>query len=221
MVNSTANAILPANFFPGEHHILIARGRVAKMHSGNRKFDKMISDIAGEYAAAPCKATKGLILTKLINQIHDAAPDAGFVRKDPSTGRWTLAEEALARQTAAQALRNALSSFYRSSKQFKSKRRFQRISQDQVDTYNQKSCTSSLEVDGKIPSVTESLFYESLHTRCVSPSESIGCGPMDTLDVLLDSFLPVTLTGNPFEPTPLAPSLDWDSADFDFDPIPF
>ena len=126
MLSSTAT-ILPATFVPTEHHVIIGRGRKTKMHNGNRKFHKTLYKVAREYSSAPCKADKGSILTQLITSIHQQGPNAGFIRKDAATGRWTLVEEALARQTAAQAIRNLLSGEYRSSKQFKQQRRMQQI----------------------------------------------------------------------------------------------
>jgi hypothetical protein len=128
-MRAITSTVLPALFSPNEHHIIIGRGRDVKMHSGNRKFDQMIQAIAVEYAAASCKARKGMILSWLIEEIHDSAADAGFVKRDPISGRWFSVEESLARTAAAQALRNYLSCSYRSSGQFKQKRRLEQIQQ--------------------------------------------------------------------------------------------
>ncbi|CAB9527830.1 Nitrilase family, member 2 [Seminavis robusta] len=217
MLKSTAT-VMPANFVPASQHIIIGRGRIIKQHPGNVKFDKMISEIAGEYSSTPSKAEKGLILTKLINDIHEAAPDAGFVRKDLTTGEWTLVEEALARQTAAQALRNYLHTSYRSSKQFKSKRRMQRISQVQQELNSQKSLSQSLMMGSGIPSMITIHATPEPFTRCVSPTDSDnGDVSKDTLDILLSQFMPANIAGNPFEPLPLAPSIAMEE---DFEPIP-
>lgn len=209
MLSKTAT-ILPESFVPGENHCIIGRGRVVKQHSGNKKFNALIARMAPEYSSAPCKAEKGIILTRLINEIHDQAADAGFVRKDPVTGQWTLVEESLARQTAAQAMRNFLHSDYRSSKQFKSKRRTQLIKE-------MKSSTSNNKVSGQ--TTTHSLLSMqgfAAPARCVSPSESSGeflTGELttDTLDLLLSAFAPtlnIQSDSNPFEPRPLDPSVD-------------
>ncbi|CAB9517851.1 Nitrilase family, member 2 [Seminavis robusta] len=201
---SNTAIVLPADFVPTEHTIIIGRGRVIKQHSANKKFDKMVESCAKEYAAAPCKAEKGLLLTRMINEIHDAAPMAGFVRKDPTTNQWTLVEEALARQTAAQAMRNVLSHSYRSSKQFKSKRRLQQI-----------AAAKQQQVQAPTP-----VFTMSLPLRCVSPSESSvssqesssrsTCRRSDTVALSKDTvFILMSAFGNnvsenPFEPRPLA-----------------
>ena len=198
MMPKTAT-ILPADFTPTAYHVIIGRGRAVKNHSGNKRFDALIADSAKAYSAAPCKAEKGIILTRIINQVHDIDTGAGFVRKDPATGHWSLVEESLARQTAAQAMRNFLHNDYRSSKQFKSKRRSQLIKQ-----MNAKNSSTE----------TTSLLSMSL-ARCVSPSESAE-EPTDTLALFLSTFAEnVETSENPFEPRPLAPSVDI------FSPIPF
>ncbi|CAB9506141.1 Nitrilase family, member 2 [Seminavis robusta] len=220
---SNTPAILPEEFVPDEHTIIIGRGRLVKQHSANRKFDKMVEAIAQEYAATPSKAEKGLMLTHLINEIHEAAPLAGFVRKDPTTNQWTLVEESIARQTAAQAIRNVLSHSYRSSKQSKSKRRFQQIAAEK----QLEAPTQPLFLAPKISPV----FTMSLPPRCVSPSEnscssldSSGrsacsrCGahtmPEETLSLLVTAF-GQDLTEDPFEPRPIL------ALPNGFEPIPF
>ena len=180
------------DFTPGPHHIIIGRGRVCKMHSGNCRFDKMIAGIAAEYQAANCKADKGNILSKLIDEIHSAGPDAGFVKKDPATGRWLQVDESLARTTAAQAIRNYLHSEYRSSKQFKQKRRLQQIR------------------DGLIPT---SGTNRAAKAYCVSPDssddeESVSNPPrpqlqQDTFGILFSAFGASARSDDPFAPTPI------------------
>ena len=200
MMPKTAT-ILPADFTPTAYHVIIGRGRAVKNHSGNKRFDALIADSAKAYSAAPCKAEKGIILTRIINQVHDINAGAGFVRKDPASGNWSLVEESLARQTAAQAMRNFLHNDYRSSKQFKSKRRTQLIKE-----MNAKNSSSS---------ETTSLLLSMSLARCVSPSESAD-EPTDTLSLFLSTFAEnVETSENPFEPRPLAPSVDI------FSPLPF
>jgi hypothetical protein len=208
MMLSNVVTNLPADFVPSEQHIIIGRGRLTKLHPGNRKFDMMVETTAMEYAAAPCKAEKGSILTRMVDEIHEAAPDAGFVRKDPSTGQWTLVEEALARQTAAQAIRNALSHSYRSSKQFKSKRRLQQIA------------AAAEQQQQHVPAECTFWAPMSQSPRCISPSQSIVSSQessslgnnfqidIDATDEKTFSTLMAAFgnnfTPNPFEPRPLA-----------------
>jgi hypothetical protein len=175
------------DFVPGEHTIIIGRGRTVKQHIANVRFDRMVAEIAHDYSAAMCKSEKGMILTRLINRIHDQGPNAGFVKKDPVTGRWCAVDESLARTTAAQAIRNFLHGQYRSSKQFKSKRRMEQI--------KAASGSGSGSEDNRDASASNSTHHRQFHfqhqqqnnsgnnshantddasscTRCVSPSES-------------------------------------------------
>ncbi|CAB9519052.1 Nitrilase family, member 2 [Seminavis robusta] len=213
MVLSNTAIVLPADFIPTEHTIIIGRGRVVKQHSANKKFDKMIQAIAADYQAAPCKSEKGAILTRLIHEIGSAADIAGFVRKDPTTGHWTLVEEALARQTAAQAMRNALSHSYRSSKQFKSKRRMQQIAQQQ----QQQQLTMTVQVPPRCVSPSESSI-SSQESYCSYSSSNTYEATDDTLSLLLAAFgnNVSNQTENPFEPTPIIDCLEFDC----FEPIP-
>lgn len=220
---SNVVTILPADFIPSEQHIIIGRGRHAKLHAGNRKFDTMVELTAMEYAAAPCKAEKGSILTRLVNEIHAAAPDAGFVRKNLTTGHWTLVEEALARQTAAQAIRNALSHFYRSSKQFKSKRRLQQIAA--AAKLQQQHATADCSMWAWTMTISQS-------PRSISPSESSMSSQESSsrsnifqieMDAVSENTFSILMavfgncfTENPFEPRPLAPI-----SNNVFEPLPF
>ena len=215
MMLSSTPTTLPANFNPGYQHVIIGRGRVTKMHIGNQRFDQMVSTVSPEYEAAPNKAEKGSILTRLVNAVHEQAADAGFVRRDPVTGSWTLVEEALARQTAAQALRNALHHSYRSSKQFKSKRRSLRMAMEKQQSapVSASSSTASLSEFDEIP-------------RCVSPSDSLSeptrrvslNKETDTFSFLMAKFAAsVDPNDDPFEPRPIAPNSNF----LNFEPIPF
>jgi hypothetical protein len=218
MIFSTTST-LPRDVVPNEHQCIIGRGRVVKLHKGNVKFDAICKKYATDYKNAASKSEKGNILTRIVNEVHEGAPDAGFVRKDPQTGAWTLVtEDSLHRQTVAQAMRNVLYTSYRSSKQFKSKRRAIQIQQaqqlEQHQTAGMPQCVS--------------------FSRCVSPSESCDCDqsfssrraslcstvstPVDTLDLLIQAFAPIDcnlITSNPFEPRPIAEDL------FEPFPLPF
>jgi hypothetical protein len=172
---SNTPTLLPASFVPGEHHIIIGRGRVVKMHSGNRRFDRLISVVAREYSAAPNKAEKGMILTRLINLIHEQSDNAGFVKRDPcDNSRWILVEENLARQTAAQAIRNFLSDEYKSSKQFKQKRRIQQLEEMARDQCGNKTTDATADALNFSSCFSEQDCLDDNISRCISPSESLS-----------------------------------------------
>lgn len=194
MPSSTSN-VLPVSFTPGTAHIIIGRGRVVKLHAGNRKLDKMVAAIANEYSAATGKAEKGMILSRLIDEIDDAAPDAGFVKRDPVTGRWYTVEESLARTTCAQALRNYLNGEYRSSKQYKQKRRLEQIQQEMMGTSASGFEGATIKCDSEV-------------ARCVSPLPTpahteTSEEDSQTFDILFAAF-GNNVTGNPLAPRPIS-----------------
>jgi len=195
----TSNA-LPASFIPTEHHIIIGRGRAVKQSAGHRRFNTMVQQIAAEYSAASCKADKGLILSQLDMVHDDLDTTSGFVKKDPVSGLWFTVEESLARTTAAQALRNYLNGEYRSSKQFKSKRRMAQLRDEQQQ---QEVLQLQEEHQG------EQEDYSSM-TRCVSPmamahQELTESADAQTFALLFAAFgtNTATVTNDPFSPTPM------------------
>ena len=185
---------LPLCFQPRDQHVIIGRGRTVKQSPGNLQFAKVIQDIAPDYRKAVCKADKATVLTKLVHLVYSQAPDAGFVKKDKVTGRWSTVDEALARATASQALRNYLSDTYRSSQQFRRQQRLQRILGEQVQ-----------------PNRPERSGSKGT-ARCVSPidtrewsnntQEAISMSDADVFDLLLDAF-GNNYSSDPFTPTPL------------------
>ena len=193
--------MLPLDFIPGDNHIIIGRGRATKMHSANVKFDKMIASIARAYQDAPSKSQKGIVLSKLIAEIHAPSASAGFVKKDPETGRWHSVEESLARTTSAQAIRNYLSGDYRSSKQFKSKRRLQQIHQTSMSTA---SPTKSPAVPSHCisPYSSDEDESSSSRSRIVYAKDITANQSVDTFSILFSAFGSAA-SADPFSPTPL------------------
>lgn len=200
-MRSIPSSMLVADFTPGDHHIIIGRGRAVKMHTANVKFDKMIASIARTYQDAPSKSQKGIILSKLIAEIHAPSATAGFVKKDPETGRWHSVEESLARTTSAQAIRNYLSGDYRSSKQYKQKRRIQQIQQMQMSAASPtmspavpSHCISPYSSDEEDSAPSQSSMA---YTKNTTAAQSV-----DTFSVLFSAFSSVA-SADPFSPTPL------------------
>ena len=202
-------AVLSVSFEPAAQHVIIGRGRLVKQTPGNIRFAKMIEAIAPAYSNAPSKSDKGLVLSQFVDQIYAQAPDAGFVKKDPITGRWTTVEEGLARATAAQALRNYLNGEYRSSKQFKQMRRMQHIRAEQKQQLG-KQQDNSASLDGAALRMNK-LAAVTTMPRCVSPVATAGVDDQEThsdahtFAVLFAAFGNTISTGDPFAPTPMAP----------------
>jgi len=202
---TSSHSTLPADFTPGDCHIIIGRGHAVRKHSGNVKFDQLIREIAHEYSSAVIgKTGRGQILSRLMDKIHNVSvPGAGFVKKDFATGRWQTVEECLARTTAAQAIRNLLAGEYRSSSQFKSQRR-----QSRLQNTNKKIQTKSIEGTViQIPSSESAIDF----ARCVAPldpaDKQSSSEDIQTFDILFSVFgtnPSVVLDTDPFTPVPFA-----------------
>jgi hypothetical protein len=103
------------------------RGRKVTNHVGNERFRDLIYSEINEYSAAENKTAKSAIIFRVLQEIKDGSPETGgFVKQDSKTKRWYAVEETTGRTTTAQAFRDALSSTYKSSKQFKQQRRWDR-----------------------------------------------------------------------------------------------
>lgn len=116
--------ILPESFEPSDCDFVIGRGKQIKQLPGNQRLRDAIHSIADDYTSGD-KARKSFLLSQLVRQVYITSPSAGFVKKDPASGRWYAVEEALARTSAAQSVRDCLHGHYKSSSQFKQKRRRQ------------------------------------------------------------------------------------------------
>ncbi|CAB9496854.1 Nitrilase family, member 2 [Seminavis robusta] len=219
--------ILPEDFTPTPRTIIIGRGRVVKQHPANQQFDSMVAGIAAEYSAAACKGQKGSILSKLIERLHTELD--GFVKKDPSSGRWLRVDESLARTTTAQALRNLLSTNYRSSKQFKQKRRLEQIKQQQKKQQKQQkqeqaqnitlsssllefhmACSVSRPSSASSDDEVSFCSLPASHSTSTSHSDSDSTCSSDTFSILFAAFgestAPTSTASDAhdnFAPTPL------------------
>lgn len=103
--------------------VVIGRGRRIKEHQGNLRFKAIVNSHLEGYANALTKTKKSLIILKILNEVR-AESDANFVKMD-SNGNAFEVEEAQARITIAQALRDNLNQYYRSSRQHKQRKRLQ------------------------------------------------------------------------------------------------
>jgi hypothetical protein len=126
-------------------------------------------------------------------------------------------DEALNYDLVQQAIRNALSHSYRSSKQFKSKRRLQQIAEATKQQHHFGLVTEEC-------TLWASTMRLSQSPRCITPSEtSISSQespsrsnilPMEVEPIQEDAFSILMATfgnnqyENPFEPRPLAPIID-------------
>ena len=217
--------ILPEAFEPSEFDFVIGRGKQIKQLPGNQRLSKIIHSVADDYTSGD-KARKSFLLSKLVEQVYEKSPHAGFVKKDPASGRWYAVEEALARTSAAQAVRDCLCSHYKSSRQFKQKRRRQ-AKKEQVPVHHipcsavpltdmESNITMNGVASAKLSSgpsaAAMSLTSIPSFRRCVTsessrptacPSSSMQ-RTTDMFSILAANFCPQdTMIADPFEPVPI------------------
>jgi 3-hydroxyacyl-CoA dehydrogenase len=103
MIPSSSNAMLPESFYPTISEVIVGRGRRIADHVGNKRLHEIVGAFVTEYSAARTKRQKSTILSKIVTVIRTGSQhNAGFVKKDPNTGRWRTVEDAAARIIVAQ-----------------------------------------------------------------------------------------------------------------------
>lgn len=102
--------------------VVIGRGRAIKQHPGNLRFMDIVRSYLPSYSSAPTKTQKSHIIMKILKEVR-SGDDADFIKL--VDGVYHPIEEAAARITIAQTIRDELNENYKSSKQHKQRRRFQ------------------------------------------------------------------------------------------------
>jgi hypothetical protein len=222
---------LPKVFVPDKTMIIIGRGKKCVQHEGNKNLRRIIQKNLTAYKAAKSKAQKSDIILEVLNEVRGNNLIC-FVKHDPSDNSYTAVEDATARVTIAQAFRNELSDSYRSSKQFKQKKRLEMNgASSSSDEESQASSSSSsrgikrarLETTTAFdPSLTllrvilEGASYIGAHqeeeelTFAELQQEEAKAEDNDTFTSLFQLFGNSNSfsTDNPFEPAPILSSIE-------------
>ena len=119
---------LGSHFLPGQYDVLCDRKKMARQHTGNLNFQKLIQKYSPDYGKAKSKPERSAVVTEIINAVRDKAT-GGFVKFDRKMG-WIEVGERLAREKTSSHLREALGNKYRSSHNFKRKLRKTRNAQN-------------------------------------------------------------------------------------------
>ena len=115
---------LPPSFTPHDTDVLIGRGRRVVNHPGNKKFRALVNGNLAAYSLAETKSKKSNIIVAIFQVLTTASSETtGFVKLNKASKRWYVIDYASARISIAQAFRDALSFEYKSSKQYKQKKR--------------------------------------------------------------------------------------------------
>jgi len=172
---------LPAGYVPSENTVILGRGKRIQSHLGNRRFMALIEREMEDYnRQAHSKASKSDIIDRVLSTVLHwnsmaAAATAtslvvGFVRERKPLGSnlWMAVDRLTARNTVAQAFRNANHECYRSSKQSKqaARRRHRRPNSNDTDntTTNDGGKQNAL-LEQRIPSVTVNTTLLSISNK--------------------------------------------------------
>lgn len=77
---------LPEMFVPGNFDVICARGKQAKTHPGNVRYQQIVESYMDRYVSATSKLQKMSIISEIVTKVRFSSPNGGFVKlKD---GRW-------------------------------------------------------------------------------------------------------------------------------------
>lgn len=119
-MSNTANT-LPADFTPGDHDVVIGKGKKFYFHAGNQWLRTVVAERITEYSQAMTKADKSNIISSVVDYVR---ANGQFVKID-NNGTWVFAEPLLCREKCSQTFRDNLAQTYRSSNVAKRNKRRQ------------------------------------------------------------------------------------------------
>jgi hypothetical protein len=99
-----ANA-LPEDYTPGDNDVVVGKGKKYFRHLGNEMLRQMAASMIADYDKSCTKLDKSLIISSVVDRIRASGM---FVKFDPSSGRWLVAEELLCREKTSAVFRDAL-----------------------------------------------------------------------------------------------------------------
>lgn len=135
---------------PHESDVILARGRGAFSHPGNKRFRKIMSARLEAYSKATTKKSKSRVVSEIIFQVRMYGD---FVKQDPKTGAFDIVSDRMAREKVGQGLRDALHNEYKSSTRAKKRKRV--AAQQVQDTFMYNVISQNAEVTEIIAAVTE------------------------------------------------------------------
>ena len=96
--NKAESGTLPPDFEPSNWTVICGRGKDNYSSIGNKRLKVLVDTKLPQYQQASTKIQKSLIVSELVDTIHEAAGDSGFVKRDPATNRWVVVSEETARE---------------------------------------------------------------------------------------------------------------------------
>ena len=90
--------ILPPDFQPGKWTVVCGRGRDNYSAVGNLRLKVLVDTRLQQYQEATTKIQKSLIVSSLVEAVHEAAGEEAFVKRDTANNRWIVVSEETARE---------------------------------------------------------------------------------------------------------------------------
>jgi hypothetical protein len=121
------SVFLPVDFTPSKHSVIAGRGKEAKQNMGNKRLRELASKFLPQYANATDKHSKSLILSSIVQMVHNTCPEGGAFVKHSKSGLWYQVNDAVAREKVGYIFRDLLCDRYRSSSKSKVARRHKEL----------------------------------------------------------------------------------------------
>eukprot|EP00980_Cylindrotheca_fusiformis_P014058 scaffold3670_cov124-Cylindrotheca_fusiformis.AAC.34 len=112
---------LPPDFELQPYSVRIGRGKACAEATGNRRLRVLVSSFLDDYRKASSRIEKSIIVSKIVDSIHEACPVGAFVKYQG--GKWWEVDDFTAREKVGSLIRDLLSDQYRSSSKVKNARR--------------------------------------------------------------------------------------------------
>lgn len=77
---------LSGSFTPGETDVIVGRGKVCYMHSGNKRLAQIVQSTLVAYSSSESKKRKSELIKGIMANVRESSPDGGFVKFDNSSG---------------------------------------------------------------------------------------------------------------------------------------
>ena len=117
--------MLPSDFVPSNHSVLIGRARECKEAIGNRRLRVLVESFLQQYEMAINRNIKSQIVSKIVAMVRGACPLGAFVKKIGNAPDfvWVEVDDSVAREKVGYTFRDLLSDKYRSSSKSKAIKR--------------------------------------------------------------------------------------------------
>jgi hypothetical protein len=116
--------LLPHNYQPSPHTVIVGRGKEPKLNLGNKRLRVLAQSFLQKYQEGD-KKSKTQIMSDIICMIRDACKGGkgAFVKHVKSAGEWYELDASVAREKVGYVFRDLLADQYKSSSKSKVARR--------------------------------------------------------------------------------------------------